>query len=143
MKDIRGALRAFLLSDAGINALVTTGSVSRIYPGIVPQGITQTSIVQNLITEASDMTMDGPSGLGEARVQLDCWALTQDAAVALANLVMDRLNGHRGTIAFGTGSPQEEILLKGVFHDQGRDDYDDVRKMFTRRRDYIIHYSET
>jgi Protein of unknown function (DUF3168) len=143
MKDIRGALRTFLLADAAINAIVTTAGVSRIYPGILPQGITATSIVQNLVSELSNIAMDGPTHLGQARVQLDCWALTQDAAVALANLVMDRLNGHRGIIAFGGNSPQDEIVVKGVFHDQGLDDYDSVAKMHRRSRDYLIHYSET
>lgn len=140
MKDIRAALRAFLLSDASISALV--GGV-RVYPGVLPQGTTAASIVQNLITEASDVHMQGPSGLGQARVQLDCWAQSQDAAVALANLVMDRLSGHKGTIAFGAESPQESIVVQGIFHDQGRDDFDSVAKLHSRRRDYIINYSET
>jgi Protein of unknown function (DUF3168) len=143
MKDIRAGLRALLIGDATILATVGGNPSPRIYPGVLPQGQTQTSIVQNLITEGSDYHMQGGSGLGQARVQIDCWATTQDAAVALANMVFDRLSGHRGTILFGSNSPQDEVVVQGIFHDQGRDDFDSVAKLHTRRRDYLIWYSET
>lgn len=112
----------------------------RIYGGIVSQGITAPSIVQNLITEGSSYRMDGDSNLIEARVQIDCWALTQDLAVSLAGLVFDVLSGHSGTIAFGSESPQQTVVVQGIFHDQGRDDYDPTPKLFSRRRDYRFHY---
>lgn len=139
MKDIRPALRALLLGDGSISALV---GGSRIYPGIMPQGITATSIVQNLITEGTAYHMQGDDGLMQARIQVDCWALTQDAAVALANLVFDRLSGYRGVVLFGSNSPQESIVMRGVFHDQGRDDYDDIAKLHRRSRDYLFWYAD-
>jgi hypothetical protein len=141
MKDLRPALRALLLSDGAVNTAVAG---SRIYPGIMPQGQTLPSIVQNLITESSDYHMQGASGLGQARIQIDCWALTQDLAVALANLVFDKISGFKGTVAFGSDSPQtQEVVIQGVFPDQGRDDYDPLAKLFSRRRDYLIWYSQT
>ena len=141
MKDLRKAIRAFLLADSTVSTLV---GATRIYPGTLPQGVAQTSVVpavvQNLITESSDYHMQGDSGLGQARVQLDCWAQTQDEAVELANLVFDRLSGASGTIEFGMNSPLENVAVQGVFHDQGRDDYDSVAKLYTRRRDFLIWY---
>lgn len=141
MKDLRPAFRALLLSDAAILAAVTTSGVSRIFPGILPQGETRPSVVQNLITEGSGYHMRGDDGLIQVRVQVDCWALTQDLAVNLANLVFDRLTGFSGSVVFGSDSPQQEIVVRGVFHDQGRDDYDPVPKLFDRRRDYLIWYA--
>lgn len=138
MKDIRPALRAFLLADGDVSSAV---GASRIYPGTLPQGVTLPSIVQNLITEGSDYHMQGDSGLMQARIQVDSWALTQDLAVSLAALVYDRLSGHRGTIAFGSNSPQETIVVQGVFHDQGRDDYDATAKLHSRRRDFLFWYA--
>lgn len=144
MKDVRKAIRAFLLGDAAISTLV---GGSRIYPGILPQGVAQTSVVpavvQNLVTESSDYHMQGGSGLGQARIQVDAWAQSADAAVELANLVYDRLSGSKGTIEFGTNSPLENVVVQGVFQDQGRDDYDATSKLHTRRRDYMVWYSET
>lgn len=139
MKDIRPALRAILLADSGVLAAVGGGS-GRIYPGVLAQGVTAPSIVQNLITEGSNYHMQGDAGLMQARIQVDCWALTQDLAVSLAGLVFDVLSGRSGTIAYGSDSPQRSVIVQGVFHDQGRDDYDPVTGMFARRRDYIIWY---
>lgn len=142
MKDIRPALRAVLLADTAVLAAITTSGVSRMYPGVLPQGETRPTIVHNLITEGTGYHMQGDDGLVQERVQIDCWAQSQDAAVALANLVFDRLSGYRGTIAFGSNSPQDSIVVRGVFHDQGRDDYDSLAKLFDRRRDYLIWYAE-
>lgn len=142
MKDIRNALRALLIGDDDIDGVITASEISRIYPVVLPQGIILPSIVYNLITEGTDYHMQGPSGLIQARYQIDCWAQTQDAAVSLANLVKDKLSGFRGLVPFGSESPQEEIIIRGVFHDQGRDDYDPVAKLFRRQCDYLIWYAD-
>lgn len=132
-----------LLADAAVLAAVTTGDspdVRRIYPAILPQGITAPSIVQNLITEGIGYFMQGDDALMQARVQLDAWALTQDLAVSLAGKVFDRMSGFSGTVVYGSNSPQDSIVVQAVFHNQGRDDYDDGSKMFVRRRDYILWF---
>ena len=144
MKDVRPALRAILLADADVYAAID-GDVSRaqggsrIFTGTLPQGETFPSVVQNLISEDSDYHMQGGSGLMQARIQIDCWALTQDAAVSLANLVYDGVSGYRGVITFGT--PQQQIDVQAIFHDLGRDDYDPVAKLHARRRDYLIWFA--
>lgn len=137
MKDIRPALRAILLGDATISAAI--GAV-RIYPSVLPQGIIQQSIVYTLIGEDSDYHMQGSSQLAQDRIQLDCWAQTIDAAVALANLVKDELSGFRGTVSYGSNSPQDSVVILAIFHEQGRDEYDSTAKLHARRRDYFIWY---
>ncbi|RJP54169.1 MAG: DUF3168 domain-containing protein [Anaerolineaceae bacterium] len=140
MKDIRPALRALMLADADVSTAV---GGSRIYPDILPQGVTLPSVVTNLITELTDYHMQGASGLAQVRIQVDCWALTQDIAVDLANKVKDVLSAFAGTVLYGSSSPQTSIVIQGIFADQGRDDYDSVSKLFTRRRDYFVWYEET
>jgi hypothetical protein len=142
--DIRGALRERLLGDSTISTLV---GATRIYPGIVPQGISQIgtsqpSLVQNLITEQTDYHMAGPSGLVSMRVQIDAWAKTPDEAVNLANRVKDRLSGFSGTITWGDSTPQNSVAIQGIFAENGRDGYDDVAKMHRRGRDFIVWYGE-
>jgi hypothetical protein len=145
MKDLRPAIRTILLGDPAVAAAVSSGNspdLYRIYPGVLPQGITLPSLVQNLITEGIGYHMQGDDGLMISRVQIDAWALTQDLAVNLANLVFDRLSGYSGTVTYGTNSPQQTMVVRGVFHDSGRDDYDDTSKMFARRRDYFFWFAE-
>ena len=139
MKDIRLALRSILLSDVDVSTAV---GGSRIFPSVLPQGVVDPSVVYNTVTEASDYHMNGPSGLAQDRIQVDCWAQRSDQAVELANLVRDRLSGFSGTVSVGSQSPQDQIIVRGIFHDQGRDDYDALAKLHTRRRDYMVWYAD-
>lgn len=144
MKDIRAALRSILIADAAVAAAVSTGNspdLYRIYPSVLPQGITRASIVQNLVSETVGYFMQGDDGLFQARVQIDAWALTPDLAVSLSGLVFERLSGFSGTITYGSNSPLDSMTVRAVFHDQGRDDYDNTVKMYVRRRDYLIWYA--
>lgn len=134
MKDIRFALHALLTA--------TDGGFTRIYPVVLPQGVTNPSIIYNFISESSDYHMLGSSGLSQARFQIDCWSLTPDQSVLLANQVYDILSGFRGTVPYGTNSPQDSIVIQAVFHDQGSETYDAIAKLYTRRRDYLFWYTD-
>lgn len=138
MKDIRPALRSFLLGDPTVSSLV--GGV-RIHAVRLPQGQRNPSIVYNRVSEGADYTNDGDSGLTQARIQVDAWATHQDSAVELADAVYNRLTGHRGTVAFGSGSPQDEIAVRGVFLQQGREDYDSTAELYRMSRDYLVWYA--
>lgn len=138
MKDIRPALRYFLLADSTISTLV--GGV-RIHTVRLPQGQREPSIVYNRISEGADYTNDGDSGLSQARFQIDAWATRQDSAVELANAIYDRLTGHRGTVEFGSGSPQDSIEFRAAFLQQGREDYDSAAELYRMSRDFTIWYA--
>jgi hypothetical protein len=134
VKDIRKAIRSFLLADAPIVAVV----VDRVYALRIPQGIKVSSIVMTRVSGPGDYHMDGPSGLINARIQIDAWAPTADAAASLANLVKDRLDGYRGTM--GTGG--NIITVHGVFVADLREDYDDEAQLYRSGRDYFVHHLE-
>lgn len=134
MKDIRPALRAFLLADAGIAAVVG----ARVYPIKIPQGVNLACIVYTRISGRGDYHHGGPSGLAMPRFQIDAWAPTGDAATALANLIKDRINGYRGVM----GTDPASVTVQGVFLLDEREDYDDAVRMSRMSRDYAIDYEE-
>jgi hypothetical protein len=136
MKDIRPALRLFLLDDVTVSGLV---GGTRIFPIRMPQGEKNTSLVYNRITEASDYHMLGSSNLEQTRMQMDSWATRPDAASELANAVHDRLSGHAGIVTVG-GTPQVSVEFQGAFLVSGREDYDDTAELFRMSRDYLIWY---
>ncbi len=137
MKDIRPVLRSYLLADGTVSGLV--GGV-RIYPVRMPQGQFAPSVVYNRISETTFYHMGGPAGVIQAIMQFDAWARSQDGAVELADAVHDRLSGQRGTITWGTNSPLDEIVTRGIFAVNGREDYDATAEMFRMSRDYQIWY---
>lgn len=134
-KDIRPALRAFLLADAGIAAVVGT----RVYPIKIPQGVNAASIVYTRVSGRGDYHMAGPSGLAMPRFQIDAWAPTGDAATALAALIKARIDGFRGVM----GSGPAAVTVQGVFLLDEREDYDDTVKLHRMSRDYAIDFEET
>lgn len=143
MKDAGPVLRAILLGDPAIEAAIKeSGEDDRIFPGLVPPGETRVSITYNLITELLDYHMSGSSGLMNNRIQIDCWAPTRVEAVHVAGLVFDRLSGFKAVVEYGSASPKATVDVKGIFHDNGRDDVDNSANppRFTRRRDYIFWY---
>lgn len=137
--DLRLGLREFLLAD---NAIATAVGSSRVYPIKMPQGVTGASIVFTRVSGQGDYHMQGPSGLARPRFQIDCWAPTIDAAVALANLVKVRIDGYQGPMPYGEASPQASIEVQGVFMDRESEDYDDDAKLYRLSRDYLIWSEE-
>lgn len=135
MKDIRKALRAFLLADAAIAALV----VDRVFAERIPQGKAGSGcIVHSLISGQGDYHMLGPSGLVGPRYQLAAWAPTIDAAVVIANLIKDRVDGYKGVM----GSGGNAVTVQGVFCAGEQDSYDGAALLNCRSRDYFLHHEE-
>jgi Protein of unknown function (DUF3168) len=133
VKDVRPALRQFLLDDATVSGLV--GGV-RIHNTRLPQDQVSPSVVYTKVSETGDYHMEGDSGLGQVRMQVDAWAQNADAATELANAIHDRLSGARQDVTVGS----DFVRLKGVFLANGRDDYDNIVKLYRVSRDFLIWY---
>jgi hypothetical protein len=134
LKDIRPALRAFLLADATIAGLVA----ARIYPIKMPQGVTATSLVYNEISGDTGLHNEGSDGLSSVRMQLTAWAQTADAAQALYLAVKERLHGYRG--AMGSGAAEVAVQLAQL--DTWRDLDDTVANLRGKSADYFIWFRD-
>jgi hypothetical protein len=84
--------RALLLADTGVAALVGT----RVNFGAHPQGQPLPALVLQTISDQEDFSMQGPSGLLEGRVQVDCYADTYGGSKLLSRATRSALNGYRG-----------------------------------------------
>lgn len=138
LADPRVGLRAYMLDDAGIAALVA----DRVYAVIARQGQREPHIVVHRISGVGDHHMQGPSGLTQSRVQIDCYALDLDVASTLANLVKERLDGFHGSILWGEDSPAEAIVVQGIFFAGIGEDYHDATQLYRVRPDFLVWYSE-
>jgi hypothetical protein len=133
MKDIRPALRTFLLADATVNGLV--GGV-RIHYARLPQGQTEPSVVFVKVSELADYVMSGDSALNQSRMQFDAWAQTASQAVDLGNAVYDRITGIKGNFP----GDAETLEIRAIFLTNGDDSYDAVAQLYRQRRDYLVWY---
>jgi len=135
MKDIRPALRSFLLGYPPLSSAV---GGARIYAVRAPQGVISDSIIYNRISGAGTYTMEGLNGFTIQRFQLDCWSTSADGADVLGNLLRDRLDGYRGDM--GTGP--DLVNVHGVFMIDQRDDYDDIARLYRVSRDFSLSFRE-
>lgn len=139
MADVRLGLRAYLLADGSISSAV---GGSRIHPIKLPQGQTTDSIVYTRISAQGDHHMEGASGLVRTRIQIDCYSLSANSAVTLANLVKERIDGFRGDMAWDENSPANAVTVQGIFFDSERESFDDLTKLYGVSRDYLVWFKE-
>ncbi len=128
--SIESGLYARLAGDAAVAALVAT----RIYPAVVPQGATLPAITYQRVAGTSELAHSGPSGLGRARFQVDCWAEAYAAAIDLGEAVRACLHGYRGAF--------DGAVVGGVVMLDGADGYDPATGVYRRRMDFAIWHSE-
>lgn len=123
-------LRALILADAGVTALVGT----RVSWDERPQGSAVPAIVLWLISQPIDYDLGGAITLVETRVQADCWGRTKASAKATARALAALLSGYSGE--------QGGTRFQGVFQDNARDtrDFTVADPLFLSSIDFLIRH---
>lgn len=80
------AVRKLLLDTPAMKAFVD----KRVDWGVRSQGAALPAVVLHLISAVPGMTMAGPSGWSQDRLQIDCWARTYKAAHDVADVLAGR-----------------------------------------------------
>lgn len=89
-----------LTNDTGVNALVGT----RIYKSVLPRGYQLPAVVIHRYGGTQDYQYDGPVGVREDQVQVDCYSadVTGTESQSVAEAVRSALVGYTGTLGEGT-----------------------------------------
>lgn len=136
-------------AEAALFSILTTGSPNavaalvgtRVYPDLLPQGVTYPAIrVQRISTARSQYrTLDGVAGYASPRMQIDCYALSRSGAVALAQAVYNMLEGYHATVG---GLRIDAISTE----DEGASVETDIgpngAAVYGQRLDAIVHHAE-
>lgn len=128
------ALRAFLLADPAIAAIIST----RMYPVQLPQNPALPAIRYFRVSGNRPQSTTGPLGQTNPRVQIDCYALKFQDANDLAELVRKRLDGYRGPAG------DDGDFIQGAFFQTERDLWEEqpLPGMYAVSRDYMIWFRE-
>lgn len=133
--SLEADLRAFLLADAGVAALVG----DRISPAPGPQDQAYPFVTFTLISDQGVQSLSGPSGLDYPVYQIDAWSDSterggsQAEAIAVAKAVTAALDGYIGL--WPSGSVATLKL-------DARDLRDPESKAFARSTDFRIWIQE-
>jgi hypothetical protein len=85
--------RAILTGAAAVTALAPASRINFVSH---PQGAPLPGVVLTVVTDFENMTMRGPDGLSQGRVQADCYAMTYTQAKQLSRAVRAALSGYSG-----------------------------------------------
>lgn len=122
-------IRAALLASSGVTALAST----RVNFGSHPQGEALPGLVLNTVSDFSEHTLSGPDGPPEARVQIDCYAMTYGAAKQLSRAVRAALDGYSGG------------AIQGAFLSNARDGREggtnEAERPFRVSMDFTVRYT--
>lgn len=114
--------------------LVTTAEAfvalagDRLYPVDFPQAPLYPAALYMVPSRLHFMHMDGVTQLRKARVQVDAFGLTYDAAVALADAIREAINGFKGVVdvpvtdAAGVLVRTDPVEVQGIFCTIDRDE---------------------
>jgi hypothetical protein len=116
---IENAIRAHLVDQAGLTALVST----RIYYMTAPQTVTNPYVVFFKVSAVPEYSLTGHSGLTTARFQFDIYAdtyyETKLIAAQLATAIQDKCNeviGGSSGVNVSVQQENEQDLYEDCFH---------------------------
>lgn len=125
-------LRALLLADAGVAAIVGT----RVTWGARPQGSALPAVVLHLVSDTPVYTLAADSGHRDSRVQADCLADDYLESLTVSRAVTVALSGYSGTS--GT------TIFQGIFQESARDlsepDAVSEQRAFRFSLDFTAHH---
>lgn len=135
--SLSGHIYNLLVNSVDITNLVR----SRIYPLYVPEGenVNRDCIIYTIVSVVPDHVMQGPSGLVNARVQIDCWARNYTDMITLGDAVRLLLDGYKGTCE---GTPITSSRLLNSFDNREISDSSDELSMCRRMLEFEIWYKE-
>lgn len=136
MADIGSSLRTYLLTKATIETLVG----QRIIPDPIDQGVPLPAICYFTIDSISAEDLSNAVGLGQTRVQIDCYAAKRAQANQLQEAVRTAIQGYRGKMGLQYVHGVTAGSTARDQHDAPTDGSD--RHRYLRSRDYLISHEE-
>lgn len=110
--SLKTGLFSYLSANAGIIALLGTGSACRVYPGLVPEDAALPYIRFRIISSEHVRHMTGPSNMALRRVQFDIFGSGTVSVESVFSALRGALESYLGTM--GSGGSAVTILSSGI-----------------------------
>lgn len=131
-----------IIMEKAIHELLKTFANGRVYALRAPQNATTPFIVFQRISSDRWRSINGPSGVGQATMQIDCYATTIYAAKQLAVDIEEALDGYSGNVTISDDSPPDVVVIGGISLQDDVDLLDDTDEPFLYRNsaNYLVTY---
>jgi hypothetical protein len=130
--DVEQALVYKLVNTAAVAALVST----RVHPLRLPDEATLPAVTYTQVSAPIEATHDEATtnALVHARYQVDAWATTYPACVALAKTIFDALHGFSGTV--------DSFIIQVCLRIEKRTNNDPETGLYWISQDFTVWFEE-
>lgn len=122
------------LVEEAIVTLLSGVAGGRVYAHNLARGVTLPAVTYMKVSGPRDQTMQGPSGLVSARIQVSSWAASYGAAKTLSDSVRQALDGYMGTT--------DGVRIGGIELVNETDQYESEPNVFQVIMDFRVKHSE-
>ena len=114
----------------------------RVYPIRAPDNLTDDFIIYQRIDSERWRSINAPSGMAQAIIQVDCYSKSYYNVKVTSGQVEDILDGFRGTVSYGDNSPQDAVRIGGISLNGDSDLFEQEEEPFMYRvtMDFLITY---
>ena len=122
-------------SKAAITALIGT-SPSRIYPNVLPQGVSGDALVYRTVSNVGNPNFDGASRMDFLMADFIAYSDTKSGAENLVSVLRNNIEDESGT--------HSGVKIENVrYGDSGGDDWLDDIKKYTKQIEFQISVTRT
>jgi hypothetical protein len=128
--------------EKGIYELLKTKASGRVYAQLAKQTKESPFIVFSRTSAERWRNINGPDGICQAAIQVDVYSESYYTTKNLAREVEVILDGYRGTVNYGTDSPQDFVKIAGITLENDVDliDQEDEPFLYRNSASYLVTY---
>lgn len=117
---------------------------SNVYFMEAPQGNAGPFVIIQRTDSSRWRSINGPSGIAQAYIQIDTYAPGYIAAKTLAGQIESALDGYTGKVYYGENSPQDYVLIGGISLQNDLDNLDqtDEPKLYRNISTFLVTYNQ-
>jgi hypothetical protein len=130
--------------EKGIFELIKNKASGRVYAQLAKQTNDVPFIVFTRTNSEKWRHINGPDGITQATIQIDVYSHGYYETKALAKELEDILDGYRGTVHYGSNSPQDYVKIAGLSLQSDVDliDQEDEPILFRNSASYLATYHQ-
>lgn len=130
--------------ERGIYQLLSSLASGRVYAMRAPQNATAPFVVFQRTSSERWRSINAPSGIAQALIQVDAYSETYYGAKDLGASIETILDGYAGTVAYGTNSPQDTVEITGISLQNDLDLFDQTDEPFLFRNSmtFLVTYRQ-
>jgi len=130
--------------DYAVKELLKTLADNQVFLMRAPDGAEGPFIIFQQTDSLRWRAINGPSGMSQVFMQVDCYAAGAYDAKELAAEVESILDGYRGTVYYGDDSPQDFVRIAGITLQNDVDIFDQTARPFLFRKStsYLITFEQ-